>query len=48
MATQKINSLVGGADGQDTPPRNLSQEIREDALEEAVASSLARRMLSGY
>ena len=42
MATQKINSLVGGAGGQDTLPRNLSQEIWKDALEEAVVPRLSK------
>ena len=42
MATQNINSLVGGAGGQDTLPRNLSQEIWKDALEEAVVPRLSK------
>lgn len=42
MATQKLNSLIGGKGGQDTLPRNLSQEIWKDALEEAVVPRLSK------
>lgn len=42
MATQKIDSLVGGKGGQDTLPRNLSQEIWKTALEEAVVPRLSK------
>lgn len=42
MATQKIDSLVGGKGGQDTLPRNLSQEIWKEALAEAVVPRLSK------
>lgn len=42
MATQNIDSLVGGAGGQDALPRNLSHDIWQDALEQAVVPRLAK------